>query len=137
MSKSDRLEALKETLDKVLPNTLMNYDARVMLFTFIKGFKILRYRKDSKGWAKAWYTFIAVPMFIDGYIRDVRVNSTTGKLLFGDFSIKDKYFGLSTLTGTLQRVIDSGSKAENYDLACQIGIVLNDYDPGHIKFKVA
>ncbi len=131
MSKSERLEELKEALDEALPSTLMNYDARAMLFTFIKGFKILRYRKDSKGWARAWYTIIAIPMFIDGYIRDVRVNSTTGKKLFGDYSIKDKYFGLSTLTGTLIRVQKAGPSAENYDLAVQICEVLNQYDPGH------
>ena len=127
MSKSDRLEALKETLDEVLPDTLMNYDARVMLFTFIKGFKILRYRKDSKGWAKVWYTIIAIPMFFDGYIRDVRVNSTTGKKLFPE------QYQFGTLTATIQRVVTStGNK--NYDLAMQIAEVLNDYDPGHIKF---
>lgn len=131
MGKSERLEALNEILNEALPNTLMNLDARAMLFTFIKGYKILRYRKDSKGLERIWYTIIAIPMFFDGIIRDVRVNSTTGKKLFGDLSIKDKYFGLSTLTGTLIRVQKAGPSAQNYDLAVQICEVLNDYDPGH------
>lgn len=131
MGKAEKLAALQDAMDEALPNTLMNYDARVMLFTFIKGYKILRYRKDSKGWIRAWYTLIAVPMFIDGFIRDVRVNSTTGKKLFGDLSIKDKYFGLSTLTGTLIRVKAGGPSAQNYDLAVQICKTLNLYDPGH------
>lgn len=142
MSKKERLEALKEALDISLPSTLQNYDAKAMLWTFITGFKILRYRKDSKGWTRVWYTLIAVPLFIDGYVRDVRVNSTTGKKLFG------KYAEFGTLTATLKRIKKAepakgalGSdgydskygfiSAKKYDLSRQICEVLDDYDPGH------
>ena len=129
MGKKERIEALKDRLDKVLPNVAENMDAKVMLWTYVKGFKILSYRKESTGLAKAWYTFIAMPMFIDGYIRDVRVNSTSGKKLFPD------YYKFGTFTATIQRVIDAGIGAPSYVFAVQIADVLNDYDPGHIKFN--
>ncbi len=128
MSKSQRLADLNDTLDIVLSG-VYNLDAKLLLIQFVKGFKIISYRKEAKGIRRAWYTFIAVPLLIDGYIRDVRVNSTTGKKLFPE------QYKFGTLTATVQRVVDAGP-VYNYDLAVQIGKVLNDYDEGHIKFGV-
>jgi len=130
MGKSERLAALGNTLNEILSG-VYEADARLLLIQFVKGFKIISYRKQATGLRRAWYTFIAVPLLLDGYIRDVRVNSTTGKKLFGDLSVKDKYFGLSTLTGTLIRVKKAGPTAQNYELAVQICQVLSDYDSGH------
>lgn len=135
MTKAQRLEALKETLDAELGG-FMRLDAGLLLWQFINGFKIKRYREDAKGLARVWYTIIAIPLFFDGFIRDVRVNSTAGKYMFGDLAIGDKkYLGLSTLTGTLWRVVAAGPTAQNYKLAVQIGEVLNDYDPGHVNLE--
>lgn len=131
MSKSVRLEALRDKIDEVIPSYLQP-DVKVMLWQFIKGFKIKRYREESTGLKRFWYTLIAVPLFVDGFIRDVRVNSTAGKYLFKEYSRGDrKYAGLSTLTGTLWRVKAAGKKAPNYDMAVQICEVLNDYDENH------
>ena len=134
MSKSERLHALIDKINEVIPSYLQP-DVKTMLWQFVKGYKIKAYREEATGIKRAWYTIIAVPLFIDGFIRDVRVNSTAGKYLFGSYSIGDrKYAGLSTLTGTIQRIVDAGPEAPNYELAVQIGTVLNDYDEGHINF---
>lgn len=135
MTPKQRLKALKDTLNKVLPGFL-KLDAGILLWQFIEGFTLLKKRKEAKGFKKVWYTIIAVPLFIDGFIRDVRVNATSGEYMFGKYS-KGAWFyaGQSTLTGTLIRVVQAGPKATNFKLAVQIAEVLNDYDPGHVNLE--
>jgi len=142
-TKAERLRALKKTLDDLLPEPLES-DARILLWQFIQVFKAKkRYDKTNKWYKKAWYAAVFGPMAVVGYVRDVRVNSTAGKLLFGEFA----KFG--TLTATLKRVIKHGlgepatyynglpityidqDRADRYNLAIQICEVLNDWDEGH------
>ena len=139
MGKAKRLKELQDMLADELSG-LYAADARVLLLQFVNGFKVLKYRKQSVGWARVWYTFIAGVTFIDGYMRDVRVNSTTGKFLFGEYA----KFG--TLTATLIRVKQAKLGAstgayvhpkygtlsmQRYNIAVQICRVLSDYDEGH------
>jgi len=144
MTKAQKLAALEKTLAQELKGAEY-FDARVLLKQFIAGFKIKAFHAKAKGLEKLWYKIIAIPLFFDGFIRDVRVNSTSGKKLFGAYSVKDKYFGLSTLTGTLIRVKQAEPintkefthpaygliSKEKVMLAHQICEVLNDYDKGH------
>jgi len=137
-TKAERLRALKKTLDDLLPEPLES-DARILLWQFIQVFKAKkRYDNTDKWYKKAWYGAVFGPMAVVGYVRDVRVNSTAGKLLFGDFA----KFG--TLTATLKRVkkahweerhtygvIVTGDLHAQYNLAVQICEVLGDYDPDH------
>ena len=98
MTKDQRLTALKARLDELLPGP-EKLEAKILLWQFIQVFKA-RKRYDATGSIakKAWYIALFGPMLVSGYIRDVRVNSTVGKMLFGDFA----KFG--TLTATLKRV---------------------------------
>lgn len=137
MTKDDRLNALKKTLDDLLPEPL-EHDARILLWKYITVYTIKKKHDNTGGkWKKAWYKLIGYPLAALGYIRDVRVNSTAGKFLFGEFA----KFG--TLTATLKRVKKSAmcQGSEDYitpsvgwdkcHLAVQICEVLNLYDPGH------
>lgn len=150
-SKGERLISLKIKLNEVLPAHML-VEALILLDQFEKGFEIIRYHNQSEGIEKLWYKIIGFLLFIDGILRDVRLNSGlgdcklcrkyffgVGQYLFGDFS----KFG--TLTATLIRVKESKLthdgryfhmaygyiSVERYELACQICEVLSDYEKGH------
>lgn len=126
MSKEARLKKLKLTMENELVGTFETL-ARVLLWMFIKLFKVVEYYKQTSGLEKVWYIFVAIVLFIPGIVLDVGVNEAIGRLKW-----RDQYeFG--TLSQTIQRVMNAGPQAENYDFAKQIAVVLNDYDPGHIK----
>ena len=125
MSKSARLTALKSKIDEVIKSPIRRFFTKVLLWMFIKGFKIKAYYKDATGLARAWYIFIALPLFLYGYVLDVCINQTVGKKQFGDA------WEFGTLTATMWRVKKLGSEAQGYDFSVQICLVLSDYDPGH------
>lgn len=125
MSKQIRLNDLRKCIDDTIDNTFRRIATKVLLWMFIKGFKIKAYYEDATGLAKAWYIFIALPLFIYGYILDVLVNQTVGKDQFGDA------WEFGTLTATMWRVKKLGPKAKGYVFAVKICLVLSDYHKGH------
>lgn len=125
MSKSDRLRTLTQKIDEVIDSTIRRIATKIMLWMFIKGFKIKRYYKDSTGFTRAWYIFIAIPLFLYGYTLDVAINQTVGKDQFGEA------YEFGTLTATLWRVRKLGPDAKGFMFMVQICQVLSDYDSGH------
>ncbi len=125
MSKKARLDALNKELDNKLEG-FRKYAAKLLLWMFIKGFKIKRYfSEESNILKKIGYVLVAIPLFKNGYVLDVAVNQMVAQEFFG------KNYEFGTLTATLWRVKKEGEKAKGYVFAMQICEVLNDYDEGH------
>lgn len=119
---------MKETLIKRIKKELSGLellDTLALLNQFEKVFEIKKYAEKTKGIKKYYYYGIGYAVAIDGFVRDIRVNSKTGKKLFGKIAT----FG--TLTSTLVKVKEQGPKAQNYALAVEICAVLSNYDKGH------
>lgn len=137
-SKKEMKENLQDRIKKELP-IAYQIDALILLDQFEKIFEIKRYAEEEDGIKKYYYYTIGYTAALNGYVRDIRVNSTAGKYMFGD------YAELGTLTATLWRIksaIPDGKgnyvhedygviSAEKYDLAMEICAVLNNYDEGH------
>ena len=125
MSKKARLDALNKKLDVELEG-VRKYMAKILLWMFIKGFKIKRFfGEEDNILKKIGYIIIAIPLFSYGYILDVCVNQAVGPQFFG------RNYGFGTLTATLWRVKKEGKAAKGYAFAMQICEVLNDYDESH------
>lgn len=126
MSKTKRQEALEVTIDNELVG-LFGTISKVLLWMFVKLFRLVKYYKQEDGIKKFWYALVAIILAVPGFLLDVLVNEAVGRMKF-----REQYeFG--TLSNTIQRVINAGPMAENYDFAKQIAVVLNDNDEGHIK----
>ena len=125
MSKEQRLEDLEQTLRGLLPYPIY-LDSLLLLKQFIKVFEIKEKLETEKNWFKriSLYTQ-GYAILADGYIRDLRVNSTAGRILF------PTHHKFGTLTATMKRVKKAGSPADELILAIQVCVVLNDYDPNH------
>lgn len=124
MTKKAMKKALQRKIRNMLP-LVEALDALALLDQFEKVYEIKKYAEKAKGIKKYWYYTVGYMVAIDGYIRDVRVNSTAGKALFG------KYATFGTLTATLWRIKEAGPTAPNYEIAMQICAVLNNYDKKH------
>lgn len=128
MSKAEQLQALIQKIDEVIPSPIRRIATKIMLWLFIKGFRIKKYFKEAENkFVKFWYIILAIPLFLHGYILDVLINETVGKDQFGI------HYERGTLSETIQRVVDAGPDAENYAFAVQVGTILNDHDANHIK----
>lgn len=138
--KSDRLQALNKRIDTIL-DPPYSHQAKLLLWQFVKVFKIKKHYEQETNWIKkAWYLLVGIPLAVDGFIRDVQLNSVLGPRLFPKSYVK---FG--PLTSTLNRVLKSEPntastrihrkygviKNGQYLMAVQICEVLNDYDPNH------
>lgn len=127
MTKEERLYNLCDVLMKELGGPILYIDAYLLLRQFIYGFNIKK-NHDTEGrfLHRIWYKLVALPVFLDGYIRDVRLNHLIGRRLFGE------HYRFGTLTATLKRTKENANPlSREWALAKQVCEVLNDYDPEH------
>lgn len=127
MSKEQRLKDLQDMLHKELGWAFLYREAELLLDQFIYGFT-LKKNHDTEGrfLHRVWYKLVALPVFLDGYIRDVRLNHLIGRKLFGE------HYRFGTLTATLKRTKERADpRSREFALAVQVCEVLNDYDEGH------
>lgn len=132
MTNEQKLEDLKEELRAKLPLVIW-VDACILLDQFIRVFDYKRRHDNTGGFFKrAFYKSVIYGMLVDGYIRDLRINATAGKILFPKHYKSDSWHKQSTLTATMKRVkSDLFALPAHRGTATRICEVLNDYDPEH------
>ena len=142
MTPEQKLNELKEELRGKLPLHIY-LDACILLDQFIRVFDYKRRHDNTErgsgifGYIKyqskrLFYKAVVAGMLADGYIRDLRINATAGKILFPKHYKSDSWHKQSTLTATMKRVkADLFAVPDHRGTAIRICIVLNDHDPDH------
>ena len=132
MTPEQRLEELKEELRGKLPFYIY-LDSCILLDQFIRVFDYKRRHDNTGGFFKRlFYKSVIYGMLVDGYIRDMRINATAGKILFPKHYKSSSWHKQSTLTATMKRVkADLFAVPAHRGTAIRICIVLNDHDPDH------